>query len=143
MSFTTIILAGTLSILPGASVELTVDCARVTIGIDCRIEITLFDAKGQQKGKTQTITVGAAADVDAFIRCFQTAMNNTGLTATPVAGTTKVKITGPAADFRRIEYSTSTKQGDEWIPNAKIKGPTIVGKAGARSPTFAVNPKPL
>ena len=140
MPITTLILAGVLAAVP---VEPTVDFAEAMAGIDYKIDIKLFDSKGQQKTKTQTITLGAAADVDDLMGLFKTALGNLDLTATLVAGTKKVKITGAAADFKRIEYSTSTKQGDDWVPNTKLKGPTVVGKPGASTPSFVVNPKPL
>jgi hypothetical protein len=143
MPIASIILAGALTIAPKAAVELTVDFSQVTTGVTYKIHIKLFDGIGRQKGATETITLGAAADTDDIVMFFQTAIRNTGLTTTPVASTKKVKITGTAADFKRIEYSTSSPEGRKWVPNADIKGPTVVGKPEARAPSFIVNPKPL
>ena len=49
----------------------------------------------------------------------------------------------PACDdaLRELEYSTFTQDGDDWVPNTKLKGPTVVGKPGAFTPSFVVNPK--
>lgn len=143
MPIATLILAGAMGIAPKMPVEVTVDFSQVTTGINYRIVIKLFDSKGRQRGNTQTIDVGAAAGHDSNIRGFQTAIHNLGLAATPVAGTKKVKITGAAADFRRIEYTTFSRKGANWVPRPDIKGPTPVGKPGAHAPTFVVNPKPL
>jgi hypothetical protein len=137
MPITTIVLAGMLSVFPKALVPLTVDFVQVTTGIDYRIDIKLFDSKGLQKGKTQSPIVGAAASNDDIIDLFQTDLSNLGLTSTTIVGTKKVEIMGARVDFGRIEYSTFTKQGDKWIPNDKIKGPTLVGKPGIHSPSFA------
>ena len=143
MPITTVILSGVLAIVAKAPVQLTLDFAQATEGIAYRIEIKLFNKTGKQVGITQTIDLAAENKVDDILIFFPTAMSNVDLTATLVAGTTKLKITGPAVDFKRIEYSTSTKQGDDWVPNTKIKGPTIVivGKPGASAPSLVVNPK--
>ena len=143
MPIATLILTGTLAIVSKVPVQLTVDFSQITTGSDYRITIKLFDSKGIQKGNIQTVDLGAAADVDVILRLVRTAIRNTGLTATLVAGTTKLKITGAAADFKRIEYSTSTKEEDDWVPNTTIKGPTVVGKPGKPTPSFVVNPKPF
>jgi hypothetical protein len=121
-----------------------VDFSQVTAGIGYKIDIQLFDSKGRQKGKTQTITLGAAADEDVLIILFQTAIRDLDLTAAQVAGTRKVRITGAAADFKKVVYTTdslNSQKGEKWVRNPDLKGPTVVGKPGAHAPTFIVNPK--
>lgn len=137
MPITTVILAGALVIVSDAPVQLTVDFSRVTTGIDYRIDIKLFDKKCQQKGKIQPIIIGDAASIDDIMSRFTTAMSNIGLTATVVKGTEQMLITGPISRFGSIKYNTSTQNGDDWIQNNKLKGPTLVGKVDM--PNFYVN----
>lgn len=144
MSITTLVLAGALAVIANAPVEITLDFAEATTGIDyVRIEVKLFASTGKQKGRTQTCEYGARADADDLLSFFQTQMSNLGLTATLIAGTKQIRIVGPRSEFARIEYSTSTPKNGEWVPNAKIKGPSVVGKPAVRAPSFVVNPKPL
>ena len=143
MPITTLILAGVLVIVAKAPVELTVDFAEATVGIAYRIEIKLYNRAGKQVRNTQTIDLAAECMVDDILIFFPTSMRNVGLTPKLIAGTKKVEIVGAVRDFGRIEYSTSTKQGDDWVPNTKLKGPTVVGKPGAFTPSFVVNPKPF
>ena len=143
MSITTVILAGALAIVAKAPVQLTLDFSQATEGIAYRIEIKLFNKTGKQVGITRTIDLASECTVDDILILFPGAMSNLDLTAIPVAGTKKVVITGAAADSTRLEYSTLIQNGDKWIRNDELKGPTIVGKPGASAPSFVVNPKPL
>lgn len=143
MPITTVILASVLAAVPKAPVRLTVDFAQAAEGMAYRIEICLFDKAGKQVGKTQTIELASECTVDDILIFFPGAMSNLDLAAKPIAGTKKVEIVGAARAFGRIEYRTFNKDGDKWIPNDNLKGPTIVGKPAPIAPTFSVNPKPL
>ena len=143
MPMTTMILASVLAAVPKVPVELTLDFAQATEGITYQIEIKLFNRAGMQVRNTQLIELGDVNRVDDILIFFPGAMRNVGLTPKLIAGTKKVEIVGAVRDFGRIEYLTSTKQGDDWVPNTKLKGPTVVGKPGASTPSFVVNPKPF
>ena len=143
MSIASLLLAGALGIAPKAPMQLHVDFAGATAGIDYRIELKLFNTAGTQVKKTQTITLGKAADVDDVRRFFQSALENLDLTCEIPEGSTKAVIGGPAENFGRLEYTTFSVRGKKWVKNPKLKGPTISVKPKGRFPSLAVNPKPL
>ena len=146
MPITTLILAGVMAIMAKAPVQLTVDFAQATTGIAYRIEIKLYDRTGKQVGITQTIDLAAENKFEDILIFFPCAMSNVDLSVVPVAGTKKVVIKGTVADFKRIEYSTlslNPVEGEKWIRNDNLKGPTLVGKHMAHAPSFVVNPKPF
>ena len=146
MPIASILLAGALAIVAKAPVQLTLDFAQATTGIAYRIEIKLFNKSGKQVGITQTIDLATENKFEDILIFFPCAMSNVDLSVVPVAGTKKVVIKGTVADFKRIEYSTlslNPVEGEKWIRNDNLKGPTIVGKPAASAPSFVVNPKPF